>query len=185
MHPSPSPEPESGSGSSPLSVALTGKTLVITRGAADEVVRLKLRDKALREYARFLPAVIDSFTGYMRSYRSEVNVAAGRCDGRWDCRHHCGQRPRTGQGRGLRRKDRQADPLVARPFGPGRRGEASRSPTTISVQTVRPRLSRARPTAARRCECSAHASFRRCRRLRHLKGAPRPCKVTRGVFIIP
>ena len=73
----PAPAPEPGSGPTPFSVALAGTTLVITQSAGDGVTRLRLHDKALHAYARFLPAVIRSYLPYMRSSRGTVNVALG------------------------------------------------------------------------------------------------------------
>ncbi len=58
-------------------MALAGTTLVITHSAGDGVTRLRLHDKTLRAYARFLPAVIRSYLPYMRSSRGTVNVALG------------------------------------------------------------------------------------------------------------
>ena len=77
----PAPAPEPGSGPTPFSVAVAGTTLVITESAGVGVTRLRLHDKALRAYARFLPAVIRSYLPYMRSYRGAVNVALGDVTG--------------------------------------------------------------------------------------------------------
>ena len=77
----PAPAPEPGSGPTPFSVALARTTLVITESAGVGVTRLRLHDKVLCAYARFLPAVIRSYLPYMRSYRSAVNVALGDVTG--------------------------------------------------------------------------------------------------------
>jgi hypothetical protein len=117
----PAPAPEPGSGPTPFSVALAGTTLVITESAGVGVTRLRLHDKALRAYARFLPAVIRSYLPYMRSYRGAVNVALGDVtgDGIADII--------TGNDRGPARVkifDGASGKLVRslRPFGPAERG---------------------------------------------------------------